>query len=128
LVHENSVRQGYGVVKPGHAVMRAKNEEHYGWMNTSPIIDIANKQIHFYFHNHDAKTIALAGDFNAWSVKDNCMKKQADGFWQVVLAMPPKGAHVYKYVVDDDNWSTDPLNFYRVDDGFGAFNSLFFVS
>ena len=128
LVHENNIRQGYGVVQAGHAVIRAKNENHFRWMNISPIVDVPNRQIHFYFHHHDAKTVALAGDFNAWSVNDLLMKKQKDGFWHVVFATPPEGVYVYKYVVDGSIWATDPLNFYRVDDGFGAFNSRFFVT
>ena len=127
LAYENNVRQGYGTVQAGHALMRAKNEKHLSGASTSPIIDIPNKQIHFYFHDHNAKTVTVAGDFNEWSVNDLSMKKQKDGFWHVALPMPKKGDYTYKYVLDGKIWSTDPLNIYRVDDGYGSFNSRFFV-
>ena len=128
LMNENSVRQGYGVVQAGHAVIMAKNEKHHGWMPSSPIIDMVNNQIHFYFHNHDAKTVTLAGDFNLWDANNLPMNKKDDGFWHLVLAVPSKGSHNYKYVIDRTNWSPDPLNLFRIDDGFGSFNSQFFVN
>lgn len=127
LSHEDRTRQGYGVIQAAHAVMRAKNEKHLGWMTTSPILDVPGNQISFYYHDHDAKTVALAGNFNHWSTSDLLMKKQEDGFWHIVLAMPPQGDYVYKYVVDGQFWMSDPQNFYRQEDGFGAFDSRFFV-
>ena len=128
LGHENNIRQGYGVVQAGHAVMQAKNEEHLEGAHSSPIIDIPKGKIHFYFHNHDAKTVVVAGDFNGWSVNDLKMNKKKDGFWQADLAIPEEGDYSYKYVVDGESWLTDPLNVYREDDGFSSFNSRFFIN
>ena len=128
LSGEDRTRQGYGVVQAASAVILAKNEKHLNWRISSPVLDFVNDRIHFLFHHHNAKTVTLSGSFNQWAVGDIFLEKQGDGLWQVNLPMPPKGNYVYKYVVDGQFWMSDLRNFYREEDGYGAFNSQFFVA
>jgi Glycogen recognition site of AMP-activated protein kinase/Acyl-coenzyme A:6-aminopenicillanic acid acyl-transferase len=55
----------------------------------------------------DAKTVYLVGDFTEWKTKAVPMKKE-NGLWFCSVEIP-KGAHAYKFIVDDV-WVTDPKN------------------
>ena len=39
----------------------------------------------------------------------------------------PRGRHQYMFVVDDQEWQTDPRADVRVDDGFGNQNAVVFL-
>ncbi len=73
-----------------------------------------------------AKSVHLAGDFNAWAPTADPLTRGADGAWTIVKALPP-GSHAYKFVVDGTTWKTDPANPASVDDGFGGKNSIVVV-
>ena len=47
----------------------------------------------------DAKSVFLAGDFNGWSDYATPVQRSPDGFWTVVIALPP-GRYEFKFVVD----------------------------
>lgn len=128
LPNENRTRQGYGVVQAANAVIQAKSEVHSWIGKSSPVIDFSNGQIHFYFHRHDIENVALSGNFNKWSPNDIFLKEQEVGLWQISLPIPPKGNYLYKYVIDGASWAGDPQNLYREEDGYGGFNSKFFLN
>lgn len=127
LPYEDRQRQGYGVVQAGHAVIQAGGDAHHQLWASSPLVDLANKEIHFRFHYHDAREVALSGDFNAWAANLQLMEQTEDGLWEKTIPLPGKGTYQYKYVVDGKHWKSDPLNVYRAPDGFWGFNSVFFV-
>ena len=79
------------------------------------------------FSYHGAvQSVAVAGDFNAWSTSAN-MLKQGDGdVWSVVLPLTA-GDHQYKFVVNGSDWKPDPENAKSSDDGYGGKNSLVHV-
>ena len=49
-----------------------------------------------------------------------------DGVWRAAVVLPV-GQHEYMFVVDGEQWVTDPLAGRFVDDGFGRQNSLLIV-
>ena len=50
------------------------------------------------------------------------MSRQANGEWIPSIALKP-GRYQYKFIVDDQ-WTPDPDNSERVDDGHNGFNSV----
>ncbi len=73
----------------------------------------------------DTKTVAVAGTFNSW-VGDSCpLQRSGPGTWQATLPIAP-GRHLYKYVVDGEQWIPDPANPWISEDGQN--NSCFTVN
>jgi glycosidase len=68
--------------------------------------------------------VALVGSFNAWDREATPMSgPDADGFWTARIRLQT-GVYQYKFLADDDDWVTDPLNPERVPDGHGGHNSF----
>lgn len=63
----------------------------------------------FYQADHQAKVISVAGTFNSWDHTKHKMDQKGNNRWELELSLP-KGRHLYKIVVDDKEWITDPLN------------------
>lgn len=62
------------------------------------------------------RSVALAGTFNSW-VGDACMlERVAPTRWQCSLPIVP-GRHLYKFVVDGEQWIPDPANPWISEDG-----------
>jgi len=81
----------------------------------------------FKFHAPVAKDVAVAGDFNKWSLDKGVMRKQQGGLWTLEVPLSP-GTYNYMFVVDGRVWMPDPnADAYR-DDGFGSRNSIVRVS
>jgi glycosidase len=71
-----------------------------------------------------AQRVALAGSFNAWDRQTTPLSgPNADGEWSGGVALPT-GVYEYKFVVDDEQWFSDPANIDRAPDSFGGFNSI----
>ena len=70
-----------------------------------------------------AKRVQLAGDFNGW--KPVAMRKQKDGSYAAVVAIPP-ATYEYKFVVDG-TWVPDTDNCNSVINPFGTINSVAIV-
>jgi len=127
LPYEDRKRQGYGVIQPANAVAKASEETHHQWIKISPVIDYENKTISFHFHYHNAHQIAISGDFVNWSAHAIPMQQTEDGIWEQTIPLLSEGHYQYKFVIDGWIWKSDPMNFYRMPDGFNGFNSRFFV-
>ena len=75
-----------------------------------------------------AQTVSVAGDFNEWSVDTGALRDpDGDGVFSGLIAVKP-GVHKYMFVVDGQEWVTDPLAASYVDDGFGMRNALLAVT
>ncbi len=72
----------------------------------------------------EAKSVAIAGDFNNWSPAETLLKRVEgfDGDWELLLPLE-KGRHQYRYVVDGV-WQHDPYNNYVESNPFGELNSV----
>lgn len=79
----------------------------------------------FVFHSPRAKTVAIAGTFNNWSISQHPLVKEGNGRWSVKLPLGP-GRYEYKFVVDRSTLVPDPKAS-KADDGAGGKNSLIII-
>ncbi|MBX7135320.1 MAG: alpha amylase N-terminal ig-like domain-containing protein [Fimbriimonadaceae bacterium] len=80
-----------------------------------------------YSADRDLKRASVAGTFNGWNKDANPMKVGTDGrTWTASLGLPT-GKHTYKFVLDGENWVTDPKAIRNEDDGNGNLNSVLLV-
>jgi hypothetical protein len=71
----------------------------------------------------DAESVTLVGDFNDWSTSATRLIRQAgDGVWWVNISLPP-GRYRYAFIVDGENWRSDPTA-PAAEDEFGRANSV----
>lgn len=71
----------------------------------------------------DAQSVAVAGDFNGWNPRQTPLRRSEGGLWTVTLQLKP-GRYHYMYVVDGQQWITDPFAAEASFDGFGAQNAI----
>ena len=75
----------------------------------------------------EARSVAVAGDFNSWMPEQTPLRKMEDGVWTVTLHVKP-GRYHYMFVVDGEQWVADPLAGEYSLDGFGAKNAVLDVA
>lgn len=74
-----------------------------------------------------AKSVEVVGSFTDWRAGAVVLRDDDhDGVWRAAVVLPV-GQHEYMFVVDGEQWVTDPLAGRYVDDGFGSQNALLFV-
>jgi hypothetical protein len=78
-----------------------------------------------------AANVAVVGDFNNWDAKATPMTRtKTGGTWSVAIQLPP-GRHVYAFVVNGANgttqWVADPTAPLAPEDDLGAPNSVVLV-
>ncbi len=78
----------------------------------------------FLLENADAERVRLAGSFNGWNPDATPMRRDAENRWSATVELPD-GTHLYKFVLDDDQWIPDPANREREPDGHGGDNTRF---
>lgn len=84
--------------------------------------------VQFVLAADDARTVAVAGDFNGWDPAGHTLRDpDGDGQWTGMFALRP-GLHKYMFLVDGERWVTDPRAESYVDDGFGMRNALLNVA
>lgn len=89
--------------------------------------EITAEGVRFSIYSIDAEKIAVAGSFNNWSKSVDFLKRLNDkGLWEITLPLSP-GRYEYKFVIDGNDWISDPGNLNTVDDGFGELNSVIVV-
>ena len=79
----------------------------------------------------NASTVSLVGDFNNWDTRATPMKRApTGGTWSVAIPLQA-GRHVYAFVVNGANgstqWVADPTAPLAPEDGLGAPNSVVLV-
>ena len=120
------LRQGYGVLDARRAVEEAAREIHpLGVENFGPP-RVEGGRLVFFYHDDDAREVALAGDFNGW--EPSSLRREEDGLWRLALDPPAAGRYRYKFVVDGARWTEDPANGFKDHDGFGGLNSILNVA
>jgi len=83
--------------------------------------------VQFVISAPDARTVALAGDFNEWDPSIQLDDLDGDGLWSGRVALEP-GVHEYMFVIDGSEWRPDPNAISYSDDGFGQRNSVLAVT
>jgi cyclomaltodextrinase / maltogenic alpha-amylase / neopullulanase len=80
-----------------------------------------------YRAERELRSVNLAGSFNNWDRTAMPMTLDADGrTWSKRLRLP-YGKHSYKFVLNGDEWITDPKSQRDEDDGNGHINSILFL-
>jgi hypothetical protein len=88
----------------------------------------ATVYVQFVLASEDAKTVSVAGDFNQWQQDAGALQdSDGDGVWTGLVAVKP-GLHKYMFVVNGEEWVTDPRAERYIDDGFGMRNALIAVA
>jgi hypothetical protein len=96
----------------------------------SPLRDSV-RVIRFVLQAPHASTVAVVGDFNNWDSQATPMtREERGGTWSVQLQLPA-GRHVYAFIVNGANgstqWVADPTAPLAAEDGLGAPNSVVLV-
>ncbi len=128
LANFPAIRQGFGILNARLAVEEALKEIHYFDHETLTPPRIEGEKIVFYYHDDNAKSVHLAGDFNNWSSSENQFFKNGDGLWHAEIPNPPSGKYRYKFVLDGAIWKEDASNGMKEEDGFDGFNSILQIS
>jgi AMP-activated protein kinase-like protein/putative zinc finger protein len=84
-------------------------------------------QVELELAKGDARSVAVAGDFNEWKAEGSRMRRGSDGVWRIRLELPP-GRYQYAFVIDGEQWMADPQASTVVDSGFSGTNSVLDVS
>jgi hypothetical protein len=71
----------------------------------------------------DARSVAVAGDFNGWDPAQSPLQQVEGGVWSAMVPVSP-GRYNYMFIVDGRRWLADPLAAETSVDGFGARNSV----
>jgi len=79
--------------------------------------------IRLSFYAPQARQVAVAGDFNKWTVGSDLMDRRDGGIWTIDLTLQP-GRYAYMFVLDGSNWVADPGADSFQDDGFGSTNAV----
>ncbi len=70
-----------------------------------------------------ARSVAVAGDFNGWSPERTPLARVDGGVWTTTIPLKP-GRYHYMYVVDGTQWIADPFAREESLDGFGSHNAV----
>jgi cyclomaltodextrinase / maltogenic alpha-amylase / neopullulanase len=79
-----------------------------------------------YQAERDHQAVYLAGSFNNWDRRANPMRRTDGKLWTLEMRLQP-GKHQYKFVLDGEEWITDPLAARNEDDGNGNINSILMI-
>jgi len=83
--------------------------------------------VRFVFLAPNARSVAVAGDFNNWSLGRTMMRRVSPaGLWSVDVPLAP-GRYTYTFVVDGTHWLADPAAPRELADDFGAPSSVLAV-
>ena len=89
--------------------------------------DSAERRVEFVFVAPAARNVSLVGDFNGWDATATPMRR-TDGLTTWSVAVPlAAGRHVYAFVVDGNDWVTDPQAPLSPEQWFGQRNSVVVV-
>ena len=83
------------------------------------------KPVEFILRQPQARSVAVAGDFNNWEASRTPMKASPEGSWKATVWLPA-GRYEYRFVVDGE-WCDDPLNPMRSSNALGAQNCVLIV-
>jgi 1,4-alpha-glucan branching enzyme len=84
------------------------------------------KPVQFTLNMPKAKSVTVAGSFNAWDTKKTPLRKESNSGWKTTVWLPP-GRYEYRFVIDGTQWLTDPNAKEAVDNGMGSSNSVLVV-
>ncbi len=87
---------------------------------------VGEATVRLTFYAPQARSVAVAGDFNKWRTDADEMKSN-EGMWSIELKLKP-GVYNYNFIVDGKSWVADPGAETYQDDGFGSRNAVLRVA
>ena len=87
----------------------------------TPTVVASLTPIRLVYHAETAATVGVAGSWNNWEPEP--MRATDEGLFFTVIALPP-GRHEYMFVIDGEQWESDPTALLTHDDGFGQKNAV----
>jgi anti-sigma-K factor RskA len=90
---------------------------------TTPAEAEGSVTVRLSFYAPQARQVAVAGDFNKWTVGSDLMDRRNGGLWTIDLTLRP-GRYSYMFVLDGTTWVADPGAESFQDDGFGSRNAV----
>jgi serine protease AprX len=127
ILHEAAIRQGYGIVNARRAVELATTEKHaLNGVGCSPP-RVENGRLVFVFHDDDAASVSVAGDFNDWDQLATPLKRHDSGIWSTAIVVTQTGRLEYKFIIDGRRWLEDPSNGLKTPDNHGGLNSVLVI-
>lgn len=118
------VRQGFGILNASLAVEKAAIETHFAQNEHYFPPRIERNRILFCYHDDDAVSVSLCGDFNDWNPNADRFRRNGDGLWHGEIPCRPAGKYRYKFLIDGFRWTEDPSHGLKEDDGHGGLNSI----
>lgn len=110
-----------GIVLGGFAAWLARERV---VVETERSVEITDAAVRLVLPAQGARTVAVAGDFNDWRTDATYLEDpEGDGVFSGTLRLPP-GSYAYMFVVDGEQWVTDPYAVNHRDDGFGNRNAI----
>lgn len=90
--------------------------------NVSPVIE--GNEATFLYWGNVRRQIELISELSFWSSNKNMVfkKVQGENLWHLTLELPKDARIEYKYFVDGQ-WTFDPLNSLKCDNGVGSLNN-----
>ena len=80
--------------------------------------------VRFIYERGEAASVNVVGDFNDWQRNATGMRKlQGTSLWVVEVPLP-EGLYRYAFLVDETEWTPDPLSEVSIKDDFGMDSSL----
>ena len=74
-----------------------------------------------------AGTVALCGEFNAWSADDVRLERGSDGSWRATVPLEPGRSYRYRYLLDGQRWENDSRADRYVPNPLGSTDSVVIV-
>ena len=127
ILTEPVIRQGYGVVNAKRAVELAKTEQHALNIVGCKPPRVANGRLLFVFHDDEAESVSVAGDFNGWNRGATPLERNDSGLWSTEIVVPQPGRFEYKFIINGQRWLDDPSNGLKAPDNHGGLNSVLVI-
>jgi len=83
------------------------------------------KRISFSYKDPNARSVAVAGSFNDWSIDALPLRKKGKK-WEASISLSP-GRYEYRFVIDGIRWTDDPNAHEQCSNPFGESNSVLMV-
>ncbi|MEJ2721600.1 MAG: isoamylase early set domain-containing protein [bacterium] len=84
------------------------------------------RRVTLTYHNPEANSVAVVGNFNGWSPANSSMRRNKYGDWEINLYLAP-GRYAYRFLVNNSDQILDPKSNIDEPDGYGSRNSVLFV-
>lgn len=126
-INAPAIRQGYGMVNARRAVSLARTEQHALKTVGCGPPRVAGGRLVFLFHDDNAQSVSVAGEFNGWDVSRTPLAKDGQGLWCTEIDAPRAGSYQYKFIVDGNRWIEDPSNGLKLPDNQGGLNSVIVI-